>query len=162
MQNFAAIDFETANWERSSVCSVGIVIVREGKIVDRFYSLIRPVPNYYTARTTEIHGLTRTDTDNQPKFPEVWAQVADRIKGLPLVAHNRPFDESCLKAVFREYGMEYPDYEFYCTLAASRRCLKLPSHKLNFTATACGYDLEQHHHALSDAEACAAIALKIL
>ena len=46
--NFAAIDFETANGRRSSVCSVGVVIVRGGQIVDRFYSLIRPVPNYYT------------------------------------------------------------------------------------------------------------------
>lgn len=27
MKDFAAIDFETANNERSSVCSVGIVIV---------------------------------------------------------------------------------------------------------------------------------------
>ena len=47
MENFAAIDFETANYERSSVCSVGIVIVRNGEIVDRFYSLIQPEPNYY-------------------------------------------------------------------------------------------------------------------
>lgn len=42
MQDFAAIDFETANNERSSVCSVGIVIVRGGEIVDKFYSLIKP------------------------------------------------------------------------------------------------------------------------
>ena len=28
MKDFAAIDFETANNERSSVCSVGVVIVR--------------------------------------------------------------------------------------------------------------------------------------
>lgn len=40
MRDFAAIDFETANNERSSVCSVGIVIVRDGEIVDSFYSLI--------------------------------------------------------------------------------------------------------------------------
>ena len=33
MKDFAAIDFETANNERSSVCSVGIVIVRNGEIV---------------------------------------------------------------------------------------------------------------------------------
>ena len=32
--NFAAIDFETANNERSLVCSVGVVIVRGGEIVD--------------------------------------------------------------------------------------------------------------------------------
>ena len=45
--NFAAIDFETANNERSSVCAVGVVIVRGGEIVDKFYSLIKPEPEYY-------------------------------------------------------------------------------------------------------------------
>lgn len=162
MKDFVAIDFETANGRRSSVCSVGIVVVRDGKVVDRFYSLIRPTPNYYTCWTTEVHGLTRRDTDSQPTFPEVWAQVADKIKDLPLVAHNRPFDESCLRAAFAEFGMQYPEYQFYCTLAASRRCLKLPSHQLHIAAAACGYDLTNHHHALADAEACAAIALKLL
>ena len=48
MKDFAAIDFETANGRRSSVCSVGVVIVRDGYIVDKFYSLIQPSPNYYT------------------------------------------------------------------------------------------------------------------
>ena len=162
MTDFAAIDFETANYRQSSVCSVGIVIVRGGVIVDRFYSLIRPTPNYYARWTTDIHGLTQSDTDGQPRFPEVWAQVADRIKDLPLVAHNRPFDEGCLKAAFAEFGMEYPGYEFHCTLAASRRCLRLPNHQLHTVAAACGFDLTNHHHALADAEACAAIALKIL
>ena len=32
MKDFAAIDFETANQQRTSVCSVGIVIVRDGEI----------------------------------------------------------------------------------------------------------------------------------
>ncbi len=162
MKDFVAIDFETANSSRTSVCSVGVVIVRNGEIVDRFYSLIRPTPNYYSPFTTRIHGLTRRDTDSAPKFPDVWAQIKDRIGGLPLIAHNRPFDESCLKAVFSVYDMEYPNYPFYCTLAASRRTLKLPCHQLHVVAAACGYDLANHHHALADAEACAAIALKIL
>ena len=47
MRDFAAIDFETANNERTSVCSVGVVVVRDGEIVDTFYSLIQPEPNYY-------------------------------------------------------------------------------------------------------------------
>lgn len=46
MKDFAAIDFETANRERSSVCSVGAVIVRDGRIVDSIYRLIRPRPHY--------------------------------------------------------------------------------------------------------------------
>ena len=34
MNVFAAIDFETANGQRSSVCSVGVVVVRGGKVTD--------------------------------------------------------------------------------------------------------------------------------
>ena len=47
MKNFAAIDFETANQQRTSICSVGIVIVRNGEIVDSYYSLIKPEPEYF-------------------------------------------------------------------------------------------------------------------
>ena len=42
MEKFAAIDFETANWQQTSVCSVGIVVMNRGVIEDRFYSLIHP------------------------------------------------------------------------------------------------------------------------
>ena len=112
MKNFAAIDFETANNERSSVCSVGIVIVKNGEIVDSFYSLILPEPNYYNYWCCQVHGLGHNDTDNAPIFPEVWKQIEPLIKGLPLVAHNKLFDEGCLKAVFRVYQMEYPGYRF--------------------------------------------------
>ena len=101
MQDFAAIDFETANNERSSVCSVGVVIVRNGEIVDSFYSLIQPEPNYYNYWCSQVHGLCCEDTDDAPVFPKVWAQIEPLIEGLPLVAHNKPFDEGCLKAVFR-------------------------------------------------------------
>ena len=163
MKDFAAIDFETANYERTSVCSVGVVIVRDGMIVDSFYSLIQPEPNYYKYWCTQVHGLCREDTENAPVFPDVWAKIEPLIEGLPLVAHNRPFDESCLKAVFRCYQMDYPDYEFYDTLAASRRLLPdLVNHQLDTVAAACGFPMEHHHHALADAEACAHIAIKLL
>ena len=113
MKNFAAIDFETANEQRTSVCSVGIVIVREGEIVDTYYSLIRPEPEYYTYWNTRVHGLTLADTAKAPIFPTVWQEIAPLIEGLPLIAHNKGFDESCLKAVFRTYSLDYPDYEFH-------------------------------------------------
>jgi len=141
MQDFAAIDFETANFERCSVCSVGVVIVRGGEIVDSFYSLIQPEPNYC----------------------EVWKQIEPMIEGLPLVAHNASFDKSCLKASFYTYQMDYPDYEFLDTLKAARRKLPhLPDHQLHTVSSACGYGLTDHHHALADAEACAWIAREIL
>ena len=163
MDNFAAIDFETANNERTSVCSVGVVIVRDGKIVDSFYSLIQPEPNYYCYWNTQVHGITQNDTESAPIFPNVWKQIEPLIEGLPLVAHNKSFDESCLKAVFRTYRMDYPDYEFYCTCQAARRIFpNAENHQLHTISMLCGYRLENHHHALADAEACAWIAREIL
>jgi len=174
MKDFAAIDFETANNERTSVCSVGVVIYRKGEKVDEFYSLIKPEPEYYNYWCSQVHGLTAKDTEDAPVFPKVWRQIEPLLEltqeeqaelgfpTLPLVAHNKAFDESCLKAVFRCYQMDYPDYPFFCTLIASRRKWPEGHHNLDIIAERCGFILENHHHALADAEACAMIALEIL
>jgi len=203
MKDFVAIDFETANGQPSSVCSVGVVIVRYGRVADTFYSLICPEPNYYSFFCQRVHGLCAADTDDAPVFPEVWAEVERRVfraffsdtlpfsdlfsnafqqgistsqpssnnlemsfavSSVPFVAHNSRFDEGCLRAVFKVYQMDWPDYKFHDTLRASRRHFgrMLPNHQLHTVAAACGYDLTRHHHALADAEACAAIALRIL
>ena len=171
LRDFIAIDFETANQAPSSVCSLGAVLVREGQVADTFYSLIQPEPNYYRYWCQRVHGLGPKDTDEAPVFPKVWKQLQERIAevfpnvdDIPFVAHNARFDEGCLKAVFRVYQMDYPDYRFYDTLAASRRQFgySLPNHQLQTVAAACGYDLRNHHHALADAEACAEIALLLL
>ena len=132
LRDFIAIDFETANQEPSSVCSVGVVMVRDGKIVDSFYSLIQPEPNYYNYWCQRVHGISQDETEDAPVFSKVWQQL--------------------------------DDYRFYDTLTASRRQFgqSLPNHQLHTVAAACGYDLQKHHHALADAEACAAIALYIL
>jgi DNA polymerase-3 subunit epsilon len=161
--NFAAIDFETANYNLSSVCSVGIVIVRDGRIVEKIYRLIRPEPEWYSYWNTQIHGLTAADTANEPVFPLVWKEIAPEISGLLLVAHNSPFDEGCLRAVHKVYQMDYPNYKFDCTCRASRRVFgkALVNHQLHTVAAHCNFDLKNHHNALADAEACAAIALTV-
>ncbi len=162
-ERFAALDFETANGTRSSVCSVGIVLVEKGEITDRIYRLIRPNPNFYMPWTTRIHGLTPEDTREADRFPVVWKEIAPLIEGVPLIAHYSLFDEGCLRAVFERYQMEYPGYPFYCTCRLARKYYKeLPNHKLSTVAAHCGYNLLNHHHALADAEACAHISLALL
>jgi DNA polymerase-3 subunit epsilon len=131
--------------------------------VDSFYSLIRPEPNYYAWFCQRVHGLCHDDTDDAELFPDVWGKVHPLVEGLPLVAHNAMFDEGCLRAAMQVYRMDWPDYVFFDTLRASRRKLRnLRNHQLHTVAAACGFNLENHHHALADAEACAAIALKLL
>ena len=180
--------------------------MQNGEIVDNYYSLIRPVPNYYCQRCQEVHGLGPSDTNEAPEFPEVWAEAMERVRqyfpnfpkgsptqpaqgcggesrgtsspndcgaigqcdlvaeceDVPFVAHNKAFDENCLKAVFAAYDTKYPDYEFDCTLLKSRKVWPEGHHNLDIIASYCGYDLKNHHHALADAEACAVIGIKIL
>lgn len=171
MNNFVSIDFETANGNRSSVCSVGMVIVKDGQTVDSFYSLICPTPNYYAWFCQQVHGLSASDTDRADSFPAVWAQALEKIRHyfpdfeqgtIPFVAHNAAFDSSCLRAAFAAYEMGEPAYPFLCTLTRSRQVWSGGSHTLDVIAAYCGYDLQNHHHALADAEACAAIAQEIL
>ena len=57
MRDFAAIDFETANNQRSSVCSVGVVVVRNGEIADTFY---------HQSGTELLHILVLTGTRTHP------------------------------------------------------------------------------------------------
>lgn len=163
MINFAAIDFETANGNRTSVCAVGVVVVKNGEMAEKYYSLIQPEPNYYNYWNTQCHGLSAKDTDDAPIFPEVWKNIEPLIEGMPLIAHNSPFDEGCLKAVFHTYQMDYPGYKFYCTLKASRKQFpELPNHQLHTVSEYCGYEMRRHHEALDDAFACAIIGKKIL
>ena len=76
MERFAAIDFETANGKRSSICSIGIAILEDDWVVDSIYTLVRPTPNFYTRWTTAIHGLTAEDTNDALCFEEAWESIA--------------------------------------------------------------------------------------
>ena len=79
IRDFIAIDFETANQQPSSVCSVGVVMVRNGQVADSFYSLIQPEPNYYNYWCQRVHGLSQCDTDDAPVFSKVWQQLEEKI-----------------------------------------------------------------------------------
>lgn len=165
MNDFVAIDFETANKYPTSVCSVGVVIVRNGLIEEEIYELIKPLPNWYFYANSRIHGLKKQDTDHAPSFKTVWQKIAPKIDGLPMVAHNSRFDEGCLKASFAAYKMTYPrNYHFFCTCEAAKKKLgeAVENHRLPTVAAYFGYHLEAHHHALADAEACAVIAQNLL
>lgn len=162
MNNFIAIDVETANYNPSSICSIGCVKVRDGEIVDRYYSLVHPEPDWYLRRFTAIHGLSDEDTYDAPPFDTVWAEVLDFAEGLPFVAHNASFDQKCIAEACKVYQIEPPSGPFHCTLRAARRRLsrfECPSMSLPNVCAYYGISFENHHDALCDAEGCARLAI---
>lgn len=165
MDNFVAIDVETANGEWTSICSVGAVKVLGGRIVDSRYSLVNPEPNYYSYFCTRVHGLCKDDTRDAPPFGTVWQKWQDWFEGLPLVAHNAPFDAGCISAACRMYGVEPPPQPFFDTLSAARRAIPraiCPSKALDALCDFFGIPFKDHHNALADAEACAKLAMILL
>ena len=166
MENFVAIDVETANNHPSSICAIGAVKVVGGVIVERFYELVKPEPEFYFRHFTEnIHGIDRNMTENSPTFDVVWRRLHRQIGNLPLVAHNKAFDEKCIRSAFRVYQMDYPDYPFLCTLQKARRTIPralCSSFSLPCLCDFLGIPFRNHHNALADAEACAKIAMAIL
>ena len=75
MNEFVAIDFETANPKRVSACALGFSVVRDGEIVENDGLLIKPVGGHAPFQT-KIHGIRETDTSDKPEFPDVYSSVA--------------------------------------------------------------------------------------
>ena len=154
-----AIDFETSGYAAHSACAVGLARIEDGCVVDQFYSLICPPSS--RVMFTEIHGLTWSMLKDAPSFVEVWPQMETFMAGAhALLAHNASFDRRVLQACCREAGTDAPHCHFLCTLKGARRSLPLPSKKLNNVCEHFGIALE-HHHAGSDASACAQIYLHL-
>lgn len=158
--NFAAFDFETASNERHSAVSLALVVVRDNKVVDQFYSLIKP-PTAFSARNSQIHGIYPKDVVNAPTFAEIWPTIAPLFTEEKLmVAHNATFDASVLRACLDYYGLPEAHYQLLDTVKTSRRLLPdLANHKLNTVSAALKIELENHHNALADALACAEILI---
>ena len=153
--DFVSIDFETAKYSRESACSIGMVKFTGGKARDSFYSLIRPPSLYIRPDFTDIHGLTVDDVKDAPTFAELWdSGIKPFIGGLPLAAHNAPFDMGVLQAVLEWYGKDIPELEYFCTCRMARRTwLGLKSYALTALAQHFGI-VYNAHNALDDAMTC--------
>jgi DNA polymerase-3 subunit epsilon len=158
--NFTAIDFETANGQRNSACSLGLVRVENGVIVESKDWLISPPEMYFHPMNVSIHGITEEDVRNKPSFNYIWEEIENYLQGEMVIAHNASFDVSVLRACLETYGIRFPDFDYMCTVQISRNIWpNMPNHKLNTMAHMFNIPL-RHHDALEDTLACAKIAIK--
>ena len=160
--NFTAIDFETATSVYSSICSMGICVVENNKVVERRDILIRPEPFEFKEYNTKIHGIEPYMVENKGKFCDCWDEIKPYLENKTIIAHNAQFDVGALRATLDLFGIEYPTFDYLCTVKLSQKAYpELQSHKLNNLGTALGIEFE-HHQAGEDAYACACVLLKIL
>lgn len=154
MLDFTAIDFETAQPARWSICQVGLVRVENAKIVATYSSLIQPPDNQYVKWNTAIHGISSYLTKESPLFPDIWIEMKGYIENQLVVAHNVTFDAECLQQTLQYYDLGIPDYRVDCTFRKTG---------VSLVEACAGFEiqLERHHNALQDALACANIYMRL-
>ena len=156
---FTAIDFETAT--AFHPCSVGIVTVENGIIVDEFVSLIKPPNNLYSPFTIQVHGIYPRDTVNAKSFAQVYPEIQKRLKNRVVVAHNESFDRNVLAKSMALYNLDYADLNIASRWECTVKIYKAKGLKPTKLSDCCREMKIQlnHHEALSDARACAKLYL---
>ena len=150
--SYVALDVETANSFRGSICSIGLVKFQNGKVVDSFYSLINPEEDF-DYRNINIHGITQKDILNSPIFPEIRQRIIDFIGTNIVVSHFAQFDIGALKDAYLKYNLDFDDVKFVCSYRLAKLALPgLINYKLKTLTKELNIKLE-HHNALSDAKA---------
>lgn len=158
IKNFVAIDFETANYERHSICQVGLVVVENYIIVDEYSTFVFPPGGKIMPKFTEIHGISNNDIRNADIFPDIFEEINKRISNKTIVAHNIAFDKNVMLKTMQYYEMEKEisnmNWDWKCTLKLFR---SLNFHEKNgLRPLSEHYKIELNHHdAVSDARACA-------
>jgi DNA polymerase-3 subunit epsilon len=161
MLNFIAIDFETATAKRNSACSVGIVTVENGVIIEEYHTLIKPPNNEYNWHNIQVHGINEFDTVHSPNFIQVYPEIRKRLAGKTVIAHNESFDRSVLKNTMLDFGIDYSELGLPEKWECTMKIFKAKGYKPAKLNVCCAhYNIElQHHDALSDARACAKLYL---
>lgn len=159
--DFTAIDFETANGNPASACSVGLARVRDGVVVDRAYWLIKPPASHpqFQSFNMKIHNITPDMVVDAPTWGEQFDDLLSFIGDDVAVAHNASFDMGVIRAACADAVLPTPRLKYLCSVQVSRKTYDIPSHRLPLAAAAAGYGEFAHHEALADAEACASIII---
>ena len=161
-QPYVVVDLETTggNSAYHRITEIGMVKVVSGRIVDSYQSLINP-QRKIPASITRLTGISDAMVARAPLFSDVADDIATFTEDAVFVAHNVNFDYGFIKQEFLRLGESFQRPKL-CTVREMRRVYPgLSSYSLANLTRHFSINMEQHHRALSDANAAAQL-LKII
>ena len=161
MLTFNSIDVETANADRASICQIGIVHVRDGKIQDQWQTLVNP-ETWFDQWNIMIHGIDESAIRQSPTLPEVRDELRARLRGTVLVSHTS-FDRVAFQRAMERYDLEQLQVTWLDSAKIVRRAWPESYGRSGYGLKNVAKDLGisfDHHDALEDARAAAEIVLR--
>ena len=162
--DFIAVDVETANSQRWSICQLGICVVEAGKVVKTDSVLIDPECEF-DPFNVEIHGIDAKDVKGKGNFRSSFLGMSSDFHGSIVLSHTS-FDSVAIHQACERYEIEVPVSTWIDTARVSRRAW--PKGINGFT----GWSLKKlcreldidfkHHDAGEDARACAELMLRAI
>ena len=160
---FVAFDLETTGLSSMNdrITEVGAVILKNGKEIDRFQTLVDP-ERLLTAENTELTGITNEMLKGAPKIQEILPKFLEFVGDRPLVAHNAAFDIGFIRAECERQKIKR-SFTYADTLVLARILMpELNKHKLNIVADALSLPEFNHHRAADDAMTCGLIMARFM
>lgn len=157
--DFTVIDVETANFDRASICQIGLVRYRAGACVQEWKTYVDP-QDYFDGRNIEVHGIRASDVDGAPTFPEIIEPLREWLEGFAVISHTA-FDRTAIHGAARKHGVDTPACRWLDSACVARRAWgrdRVPGYGLHDLCGSLGYAF-RHHDALEDAKAAAHVFL---
>ena len=152
INDYISVDIENPNARGNSICSIGIIVVKNKKVVEQKYSLINP-EDRFDINNSNITGLNYSDVKDAPTFKEYWKNIKELLEKNIIVGHNITYDLTVIAKALERYDIKVPIFNYYCTLKLSRSFINSNSYSLNNLCDLLNINLENHHNALEDAKA---------
>ena len=149
MKNYVSLDIENPNTRGNSICSIGIIVIKNNEVVDKIYSLIDP-EDRFDIRNSKINGIDASKVQGSPTFPEFWSEICEILSKNVIVGHNITYDLTVISNSLIRYGIDVPEFRYYDTLQLSQAHIDLESYKLSSIANKMHVKHDEHN-ALSDA-----------
>jgi len=144
------VDVETTGLSpgEDRIAEIGVVTV-DGDRIDRWTTLLKTSSR---RESTFPAGSGTEKLANAPFFRDIATELAQRLSGRLLIAHNARFDHSFLTAEFERVGVAFHP-EVLCSVMLSRKLHPhLAHHDLDSLIECHGLRVETRHRALPDAD----------
>lgn len=114
---FFALDVETANNSRSSICQIGVACVRPDNSIETWVTYVDPKVDQWAF--TYLHGISARTVEGAPSFPEALHELRDALAGATVYQHSG-FDRTAINAACELHGLPTPGWSWRDSVQVAR------------------------------------------
>jgi len=150
------------DFKNDRIIEIGAVRFIDGKVSSEFSTFINPgvsIPPHIT----DLTGISDSDVQNAPHFPQISDQLCQFIGNLPLCGHQIEFDATFINEELKRADKPTHSGQSIDTALLSRILLQqLQRFSLKFVSDFLQVPLHNAHRALHDAKASGEIAVHLI